>query len=237
LRHACSESVDPTASFENAQKECVSAATQFILTVRYRRRLTPSVAQFFRRARPGILVAPAFGIDCPGRAVSPESPACVRAISQIGESTAPVGRFMLVFGGASWRAHATSRSLQLTRGGELALVGADENTGIDSNGLLIGPDGDPPSRQPPLGDQELQARAEASVLSAVRPGSFFSETEKLQAAVATWLAGGRQVMVRCLVDTGAGSIFLTPKTAAKAGVGHSTVGRTLRSAARNSGRI
>ena len=41
LRHACSESVDPTASFENVQKECVSAATQFILTVRYRRRLTP----------------------------------------------------------------------------------------------------------------------------------------------------------------------------------------------------
>ncbi len=38
--------------------------------------------------------------------------------------------------------------------------------------------------------------------------------------MATWLADGKQGMSRCLVGNGAGSIFLTPTTAAKAGVGH-----------------
>jgi hypothetical protein len=59
LRGARSASVDPTANHQDVQKQCVHAALQFILTVRDRGRLTHSVAQFFRRARPGLLVAPA----------------------------------------------------------------------------------------------------------------------------------------------------------------------------------
>ena len=181
--------------------------------------LTDTVAQFF-----------AMCPDCPEFLAAPVSASTLSPDSAAPSSlphapVAPLARSIALDDsqqpsviGDVYR-HDTMRSLPLTSAGVIALVGKDEATGIASGGLLVGPDGEPLSRKPQLSDRELHALAAKSVLAAVQPGTFFSVPEPLQAAVAKSMALGRPGMSQYLVDTGAGSIFLTSATAAKAGVG------------------